>query len=73
MYLRAANMVPPLSILLEPGRKWKRNIVFDSGPLLTSLDLLELFVMYTAAIGHDVGHPGFTNLFMASTLLLVLA
>ncbi|GLB42300.1 putative phosphodiesterase [Lyophyllum shimeji] len=63
-YLRAAGMVPPLSILLEPGRMWKSERAFDSGPLVTSLNLHCLFVIYIAAIGHDAGHPGFTNLFM---------
>ncbi|KAG5646346.1 hypothetical protein DXG03_003669 [Asterophora parasitica] len=64
IYLRAARMVPPLSILLEPGRMWKSERTFDSGPLVTSLGLHELFVIYIAAIGHDAGHPGFSNLFM---------
>lgn len=70
-YLHAAGMVPPLSILLEPGRMWRSKRAFDSGPLITSLGLLDLFVIYIAAIGHDVGHPGFSNLFMknASTPL----
>jgi hypothetical protein len=67
-YLRSAGMVPPLSILLESDRKWKLDRAFDSGPLMTTLGLQELFVVYVIAIGHDVGHPGFTNMFMASTL-----
>ena len=63
-------MVPPLSLLLEPDRKWKLDKVFDSGPLMTTLGLHELFVVYIIAIAHDVGHPGFTNVFMASTSAL---
>ncbi|KAF8652363.1 hypothetical protein AX16_004393 [Volvariella volvacea WC 439] len=63
-YLQSEEMVPPLSILLEPNQKWKRKRAFDSGPLITCLGLREVFVLYVAAIGHDVGHPGFTNLFM---------
>ncbi|KAF8068951.1 hypothetical protein FPV67DRAFT_1414332 [Lyophyllum atratum] len=63
-YLRAAGMVPPLSILLEPGRMWKTERAFDSGPLMTTLNHHALFVVYIAAIGHDAGHPGFSNVFM---------
>ncbi|KAJ7461732.1 hypothetical protein B0H11DRAFT_2055778 [Mycena galericulata] len=64
-YLRSAEMVPPLSILLTDGL---------IGPLMTSLGLWDLFIIYIAAIGHDVGHPGFTNLFMnnAATPLSVV-
>lgn len=59
-------MVPPVSILLDqdPGRSWTSRRQFDSGPLITCLGLRELFVVYIVAIGHDVAHPGFTNLFM---------
>lgn len=69
-YLRSAGMVPPVSILLEPGRMWRVKRKFDSGPLITSLGLRDLFVLYVAAIGHDVGHPGFSNVFMVSLLYL---
>lgn len=31
---------------------------------MTCLGLKEIFVVYIVAIGHDVAHPGFTNLFM---------
>lgn len=65
-YLKSAGMVPPLSILFTPGLKWKSPRAFNSGPLLTTLGLHELFALYIVAIGHDVGHPGFTNLFMVS-------
>ncbi|KAJ7741985.1 high-affinity phosphodiesterase [Mycena maculata] len=73
-YLRSAGMVPPLSILLTAGRMWTPSRPFDSGPLMTSLGLWDLFIIYIAAIGHDVGHPGFTNLFMnnAATPLSVV-
>ncbi|KAG6849961.1 hypothetical protein H0H93_003150 [Arthromyces matolae] len=70
-YLRAAGMVPPLSILHKRGRKWTSSRSTGSAALVTSLGLHDLFVLYIAAIGHDVGHPGFTNAFMknASTPL----
>ncbi|KAF7360201.1 High-affinity phosphodiesterase [Mycena venus] len=67
-YLRAAKMVPPLSILLPENEDttWVPERAFDSGPLITVLSREDLFVLAIAAIGHDVGHPGFTNLFMAN-------
>ncbi|KAK7044827.1 high-affinity phosphodiesterase [Favolaschia claudopus] len=67
-YLRAADMVPPLSILLDPNpaATWTSPRAFDSGDLVTVLTRVDLFVLAVAAIGHDVGHPGFTNLFMAN-------
>ncbi|KAG6828347.1 hypothetical protein H0H92_008286 [Tricholoma furcatifolium] len=63
-FLRSAGMVPPLSILQKPGRKWTSGRRADSGAMIASLGLQDLFVVYIAAIGHDVGHPGFTNAFM---------
>ncbi|KAJ7918464.1 hypothetical protein B0H13DRAFT_1607358 [Mycena leptocephala] len=62
-YLRAADMVPPLSILLDTKGFPESS---PPGPLITVLAPQDLFVLAIAAIGHDVGHPGFTNLFMAN-------
>ncbi|KAJ7100037.1 hypothetical protein B0H15DRAFT_818452 [Mycena belliarum] len=72
-YLRSAGMVPPLSILLTEDM-WRPAPPSATGPLLASLGLNDLFIIYIAAIGHDVGHPGFTNLFMnnAATPLSVV-
>ncbi|KAJ3969566.1 hypothetical protein EV361DRAFT_849903 [Lentinula raphanica] len=66
IFLRSAGMVPSVSVLLDedPERTWASQRKFDSGPLVTCLGLKELFIVYIAAIGHDVAHPGFTNLFM---------
>ncbi|KAJ3560315.1 hypothetical protein NP233_g10918 [Leucocoprinus birnbaumii] len=67
-YLRAAGMVPSVSLLLTdadaPGGMWKSAREHDSGPLATCLTPHEIFALYLAAIGHDVGHPGFNNPFM---------
>ncbi|KAF7319020.1 High-affinity phosphodiesterase [Mycena chlorophos] len=70
-YLTAAGMVPPVSILATNSqatptkpKPWRSSRLFDSGPLITVLDPVDLFVLMVAAIGHDAGHPGFTNLFM---------
>ncbi|KAJ3986486.1 hypothetical protein F5890DRAFT_1407294, partial [Lentinula detonsa] len=65
-FLRSAGMVPPVSILLDedPERTWISQRKPNSGPLVTCLGMKELFIVYIAAIGHDVAHPGFTNLFM---------
>ncbi|KAJ6487764.1 hypothetical protein C8R45DRAFT_827523, partial [Mycena sanguinolenta] len=62
-YLRSAGVVPPVG-----DEMWipPRAFGSDSGPLVTVLGREELFVLAVAAIGHDVGHPGFTNLFMAN-------
>jgi hypothetical protein len=67
-FLCAARRVPPVSILLDEERKWrpdKKSI--DSSVLISCLDNLDLFTLYIAAIGHDVGHPGFTNVFMVGS------
>ncbi|KAJ7064966.1 high-affinity phosphodiesterase [Mycena amicta] len=70
-YLCAAGIVPPVSILVKDSqatptkpKAWRSSRAFDSGPLVTVLDPTDLYVLMVAAIGHDAGHPGFTNLFM---------
>ncbi|EAU89427.2 high-affinity phosphodiesterase [Coprinopsis cinerea okayama7 len=63
-YLVAADMVPPVTILLEPGRIWRSSRAPDDNSLVNLLRLRDIFAIYIAAIGHDVGHPGFTNVFM---------
>lgn len=43
---------------------WRTDRVHDTGSLITCLELQDIFILFIAAIGHDVGHPGFTNVFM---------
>ena len=60
-------MVPPVSMLLEgDDRTWRPDKPGDDNALITCLSNHDLFTLYVAAIGHDVGHPGFTNGFMVS-------
>lgn len=63
-YLSTAKVVPPVTILLEPGRTWRSTRSQDDNSLIHTLGLRDLFALYIAAIGHDVGHPGLTNAFM---------
>lgn len=66
-FLFAAGKVPPVSILLASDElSWRPDRTTDSDTLISCLDNLDLFTLYIAAIGHDVGHPGFTNVFMVS-------
>ena len=69
-YLKSEGMVPSPTILFEPARMWKPKKQFDSGSLISSLGLRQLFILYIAAIGHDVGHPGFSNVFMVGCINL---
>lgn len=66
MFLSAAGVVPPVSMLSHSdGRQWipdRRG----ASPLVASLTNTDLFALYIAAIGHDAGHPGFSNVFMVS-------
>lgn len=65
MFLSAAGRVPPMAVLLQGDeRTWRPNKTTACGLLIDCMENLDVFTLYIAAIGHDVGHPGFTNLFM---------
>ncbi|KAI0295745.1 hypothetical protein BC826DRAFT_269564 [Russula brevipes] len=65
MFLHSAGRVPPASILLEPDtRTWKPIQSAGKPALVDYLTPADLFCLYVASIGHDVGHPGVTNNFM---------
>lgn len=63
-YLNTSHMVPAVTILLQPNRTWKPSRKPGDRALLHTLGLRDIFALYIAAIGHDVGHPGVTNVFM---------
>lgn len=64
-FLCAAGVVPPVSILLDSDDcTWRPNKLGKEGRLAFDLNNTCLFALYIAAIGHDVGHPGLTNMFM---------
>lgn len=68
VFLYSAGVVPPVSILMLRGdaKTWRPDKAVQSNPYLSCLGNQELFALYIAAIGHDVGHPGFTNNFMVT-------
>ena len=72
-FLCAAGKVPPVAILASDDDN--RRMFFpdkregQDDELISSLDNLDLFTLYIAAIGHDVGHPGFTNAFMVCPII----
>lgn len=51
-------------MLRGDAKTWRPGKAAQSNPYLACLGNRELFALYIAAIGHDVGHPGFTNNFM---------
>ncbi|OJA20225.1 hypothetical protein AZE42_02123 [Rhizopogon vesiculosus] len=64
-FLCAAGVVPPVSILLESNdRTWRSDKSGKENRLAFDLNNTCLFALFIAAIGHDVGHPGLTNMFM---------
>ncbi|KAG1862710.1 hypothetical protein DFJ58DRAFT_700232 [Suillus subalutaceus] len=64
-FLCAAGVVPPVSILLDSDDcTWRPNKLGREGRLVFDLNNTCLFALFIAAIGHDVGHPGLTNMFM---------
>ncbi|KAH9848356.1 HD-domain/PDEase-like protein [Lenzites betulinus] len=72
-FLVSSGVVPPVTILLEEGRTWRRDPE-QSDPLVAQLTDEDLFALCIAAMGHDVGHPGLNNAFMknAKTPLAVV-
>ncbi len=67
LFLYSSGAVPSVTILLEDGRTWERN-KDECDPLVSCLTHEDLFALYIAAVGHDVGHPGLTNAFMVTPL-----
>lgn len=67
MFLHSAGRVPPASFLLQPDtRTWKPKQSAGKPALVHHLTPVDLFCLYVASIGHDVGHPGVTNNFMVN-------
>lgn len=67
MYLHRAGVVPPVRLLLIPESDSRGRWRVDSEVRATWVGLLtkeDIFALYIAAVGHDVGHPGFNNIFM---------
>jgi 3'5'-cyclic nucleotide phosphodiesterase len=74
MFLHSAGRVPPASILLDSDiRTWKPKPSEGEPPLVHCLTPADLFCLYVASIGHDVGHPGVTNNFMVSCSSFLLS
>ena len=60
--------------MLRGGAKtWRPGKSVQSNPYLACLGNRELFALYIAAIGHDVGHPGFTNNFMVALHMFLVS
>ena len=51
-------------LLDEHGTKGTRRERVFSNCVLDVLTDEDVFTLYIAAVGHDVGHPGLTNAFM---------
>lgn len=66
-FLYTAGIVPPVSILLRPHtRLWQpeKQCTARDASFLDCLAHEDIFALYIAAVGHDVGHPGLTNAFL---------
>ena len=75
VFLYSAGVVPPVSTLMLRGgaKTWRPGKSVQSNPYLACLGNREIFALYIAAIGHDVGHPGFTNNFMVTLHALLVS
>lgn len=73
-FLIEIGVAPPLSVLLdESGTPWKRTPLEEQGDLEEHSARLatqrifrpqDVLAVMVAAMGHDVGHPGLSNVFM---------
>ncbi|EKM57972.1 uncharacterized protein PHACADRAFT_251905 [Phanerochaete carnosa HHB-10118-sp] len=66
-FLFTAGIVPPVSILLRAdARLWQpdKQRAKREKSFIGSLTHEDIFALYIAAVGHDVGHPGLTNAFL---------
>lgn len=70
MYLRAAGALPPVAVLRSPEHLRWRPDPGKLSPLVGILRNEDLFALCIAAVGHDVGHPGFNNAFMVRSPFL---
>lgn len=70
-FLDKSGLVPPITrLLLDPSdsqaEPWRRQRDDpQDGGLLSLLGSEDIFILCLAAIGHDVGHPGNSNAFLA--------
>ena len=74
-FLRTAGMVPPVSLLLQAdARLWQpdKRSASSNGSFLSCLEKEDIFALYIAAVGHDVGHPGLTNAFLVRLSLHII-
>lgn len=72
-FLVRMGLAPPLYLLSEDDydanlgegrRKWRRNRAVEEGGMGELLRPMDVFALFVACIGHDVGHPGLTNAYM---------
>lgn len=76
VFLVEAGCIPPISILETTSdghqSKWRRNLD-TPGRTKHILSNTDVFTLFIAAIGHDVGHPGLNNAFMVSSMSPLLS
>lgn len=64
VFLSSAGLVPKATILSQADDGMWRSNRPKEGAFVECLTNTDIFALYIAAIGHDVGHPGLTNKFM---------
>ncbi|KAH7097747.1 hypothetical protein BKA62DRAFT_773988 [Auriculariales sp. MPI-PUGE-AT-0066] len=65
-FLTRVGLVPTMQQVhkLRHGEYWTRKASSTSNLLHATLRNVDIFVLYLVAIGHDVGHPGLSNMFL---------